>query len=173
MRVEWTTYASPIGPLTLVEGETGPLVVEFPGRAGDVRWAMRFQGAAPDVEWLESPCAATAAWLDAYFDGRPPPVPAPDYLRHRLDVSPAQMAVFKALRKIPVGETRSYGDLARATGQVPRQIGQLVGSNHLAIIIPCHRVVGQDGTLVGYGGGLERKRWLLDHELRCAGVVLR
>jgi O-6-methylguanine DNA methyltransferase len=83
------------------------------------------------------------------------------------------MAVFKALRKIPVGETRSYGDLARATGQVPRQIGQLVGSNHLAIIIPCHRVVGQDGTLVGYGGGLERKRWLLDHELRCAGVVLR
>jgi O-6-methylguanine DNA methyltransferase len=83
------------------------------------------------------------------------------------------VAVFKTLRKIPLGETRSYDDVARATGLHPRQIGWLVSANHLAILIPCHRVVGKDGGLVGYGGGLTRKRWLLDHELRSAGVVLR
>ena len=65
------------------------------------------------------------------------------------------------------------GDVARATRLHPRQIGWLVAANHLAILIPCHRVVGKDGALVGYGGGLARKRWLLDHELRTAGVVLR
>ena len=63
--------------------------------------------------------------------------------------------------------------LARAIRLHPRQIGWLVAANHLAILIPCHRVVGKDGTLVGYGGGLAKKRWLLDHELRAAGVVLR
>ncbi len=81
--------------------------------------------------------------------------------------------MFKTLRKIPLGETRSYDDIARATGLHPRQIGWLVSANHLAILIPCHRVVGKDGGLVGYGGGLAKKRWLLDHELRAAGVVLR
>ena len=73
----------------------------------------------------------------------------------------------------PLGETRSYDDIARATRLHPRQIGWLVAANHLAILIPCHRVVGKDGSLVGYGGGLAKKRWLLDHELRTAGVVLR
>ena len=84
-----------------------------------------------------------------------------------------QEAVWRELRKIPLGETRSYEDIARATRLHPRQIGWLVAANHLAILIPCHRVVGKDGSLVGYGGGLARKRWLLDHELRTAGVVLR
>src|SRR3954462_15197638 len=69
--------------------------------------------------------------------------------------------------------SRSYDDVARATRLHPRQIGWLVSANHLAILIPCHRVVGKDGGLVGYGGGIAKKRWLLDHELRAAGVVLR
>ena len=101
------------------------------------------------------------------------PFPFPDHLKRWFDLSPAQVAVFKTLRKIPLGETRSYEDVARATRLHPRQIGWLVAANHLAILIPCHRVVGKDGALVGYGGGLARKRWLLDHELRTAGVVLR
>jgi O-6-methylguanine DNA methyltransferase len=83
------------------------------------------------------------------------------------------MAVYRCLRKIRFGETRSYDDIARATGLHPRQIGWLVAGNHLAILIPCHRVIGKDGGLVGYGGGLAAKRWLLNHELRKAGVVLR
>ncbi len=98
--------------------------------------------------------------------------PFPTYLKRWFDLSPAQTAVFKTLRKIPLGETRSYDDVARATELHPRQIGWLVAANHLAILIPCHRVVGKDGGLVGYGGGLAQKRWLLDHELRAAGVVL-
>jgi len=61
---------------------------------------------------------------------------------------------------------------AHATGFHARQIGQLVGANKLAIVIPCHRVVGKRGGLVGYGGGLDRKRWLLDHEIRVSGVRL-
>ena len=65
--------------------------------------------------------------------------------------------MFKTLRKIPLGETRSYDDVARATRLHPRQIGWLVAANHLAILIPCHRVVGKDGALVGYGGGLARR----------------
>jgi len=85
----------------------------------------------------------------------------------------AGRAVLRTLRKIPLGETRSYDDLARITHLHPRQIGWLVAANHLAILVPCHRVVGKDGGLVGYGGGLAKKRWLLDHELRAAGVVLR
>jgi O-6-methylguanine DNA methyltransferase len=63
--------------------------------------------------------------------------------------------------------------VARQTGIHPRVVGQLVGSNHLSILVPCHRVVGKRGALVGYGGGVARKRWLLAHELRHAGVVLR
>ena len=113
------------------------------------------------------------AWLDRNYNNRELVPAYPEHLRRWFDLSPAQVGVFKTLRKIPLGETRSYDDVARATGLHPRQIGWLVSANHLAILIPCHRVVGKDGGLVGYGGGLTRKRWLLDHELRAAGVVLR
>jgi len=173
MHVEWTTYSSPIGALTLVECEAGPLVVEFPHRAASVKWAVRLRSAIPELHIGQGPCRSTAGWLDEYFAGSPRGVPFPEYLKRWFELSPAQMAVFKTLRKIPLGETRSYDDIARATRLHPRQIGWLVAANHLAVLIPCHRVVGKDGALVGYGGGLARKRWLLDHELRTAGVVLR
>jgi O-6-methylguanine DNA methyltransferase len=173
MRVEWTSYSSPIGPLTLVECEAGPLVIEYPSRAGDIKWAVRLRAAVPELHLEQGSCRTTSAWLDDYFAGTPRGVPYPDYLKRWFDLSPAQVAVIKALRKIPLGETRSYEDIARATRLHPRQIGWLVAANHLAILIPCHRVVGKDGSLVGYGGGLARKRWLLDHELRTAGVVLK
>jgi O-6-methylguanine DNA methyltransferase len=173
MHVEWTTYGSPVGGLTVVECESGPLVVEFPHRASSVKWAVRLRSAVPELHIGQGPCRATTAWLDDYFGGSAKPFPFPEHLKHWFDLSPAQVAVFKALRRIPLGETRSYEDIARATRLHPRQIGWLVAANHLAILIPCHRVVGKDGSLVGYGGGLARKRWLLDHELRAAGVVLR
>jgi O-6-methylguanine DNA methyltransferase len=173
MHVEWTTYGSPVGALTLVECEAGPLVVEFPHRATSVKWAVRLRSAIPELHIAQGPCRSTAAWLDEYFGGSPRPIPFPEHLKQWFDLSPAQVAVFKTLRRIPLGETRSYEDIARATRLHPRQIGWLVAANHLAILIPCHRVVGKDGSLVGYGGGLAKKRWLLDHELRTAGVVLR
>ena len=172
MHVEWTTYASPIGALTVVECEAGPLVVEFPHRAASVKWAVRLRSAIPELHIGQGPCRVTTTWLDEYFAGSARPLPcfpASKIRRASFGVN----AVSKTLRKIPLGETRSYEDIARATRLHPRQIGWLVAANHLAILIPCHRVVGKDGSLVGYGGGLAKKRWLLDHELRSAGVVLR
>ena len=173
MHVEWSTYGSPVGALTVVECEAGPLVVEFPHRAATVKWAVRLRSAIPELHIAQGPCRETTRWLDEYFAGSSPFLPFPEHLKRWFELYPAQVAVFKALRKIPLGETRSYEDIARATRLHPRQIGWLVSANHLAILIPCHRVVGKDGALVGYGGGLARKRWLLDHELRTAGVVLR
>jgi O-6-methylguanine DNA methyltransferase len=173
MRVEWTSYGSPVGVLTVVECEAGPLVIEYPNRAVTIKWAVRLRAAVPELHIAQGSCRITTSWLDEYFAGTPRPTPALDYLRRWFDLSPAQRAVFRSLRKIPLGETRSYDDIARATRLHPRQIGWLVAANHLAILIPCHRVVGKDGSLVGYGGGLAKKRWLLDHELRTGGVVLR
>ena len=173
MRVEWSSYSSPIGGLTIVECEAGPLVIEYPTRAVTIKWAVRLRAAVPELHIEQGSCRLTSAWLDDYFAGSPRALAYPDYLKRWFDLSPAQITVFKALRRIPLGETRSYDDVARATHLHPRQIGWLVAANHLAILIPCHRVVGKDGGLVGYGGGLAKKRWLLDHELRAAGVVLR
>ncbi len=143
MRVEWTSYSSPIGALTVVECEAGPLVIEFPHRARTIKWAVRLRAAVPELHIAQGSCRATTTWLDEYFVGSARPFPYPDHLKRWFDLSPAQMAVFKTLRKIPLGETRSYDDVARATGLHPRQIGWLVAANHLAILIPCHRVVGQ------------------------------
>jgi len=80
--------------------------------------------------------------------------------------TPFQRRVWNELRRIPTGSTVSYGDLARAIGAptAVRAVGAANGANPVAIVIPCHRVIGSDGQLTGYGGGLERKRWLLRHE---------
>jgi AraC family transcriptional regulator of adaptative response/methylated-DNA-[protein]-cysteine methyltransferase len=79
--------------------------------------------------------------------------------------------VWQALTTIPYGQTRSYGDLASALGRggAARALGRANGLNRMAIVVPCHRVVGADGALTGYGGGLWRKQWLLDHERRNVG----
>lgn len=78
-----------------------------------------------------------------------------------------QRAVWRQLRRIPCGETISYGDLARRIGRpaAMRAVGLANGSNPISIVVPCHRVIGSDGSLTGYGGGIQRKRWLLAHEL--------
>ena len=80
--------------------------------------------------------------------------------------TPFQQRAWSALREIPFGQTISYAELARRTGDVRavRAVGAANGRNPIPIIVPCHRVIGADGSLVGFGGGLERKRWLLEHE---------
>lgn len=173
MRLESATYESPIGPLTLLECAEGPLLVEYPGRSGRLRWKIEFRAAVPAIAVEEGGCRRATAWLDGYFAGRPRPFPFPRYLLRWFDLSAAQVLVFRALRRIPFGEAWSYADVARLTRMHPRVVGQLVGSNPLSILIPCHRVVGKNGALVGYGGGIQKKRWLLAHETRHAGVVLR
>src|SRR5262249_9271416 len=85
--------------------------------------------------------------------------------------TPFQREVWKALRTIPAGTTRSYGELAARIGRAgaSRAVGAANGANPIPIVVPCHRVIGADGSLTGFGGGLENKKWLLAHEARFAG----
>ena len=103
--------------------------------------------------------------LDRYFAGE---VAAIDALAVEPRGTPFQRAVWRALREIPAGETSSYGALARRLGRpdAARAVGAANGANPLSVVVPCHRLVGAGGALTGYGGGLARKAWLLDHEGR-------
>jgi methylated-DNA-[protein]-cysteine S-methyltransferase len=109
--------------------------------------------------------------LKDYFDGD-------IFVIDTLDVafagSPFQNKVWNALRRIPAGTTTSYGALAKkiAKPAAVRAVGLANGQNPVGLIVPCHRVIGSDGSLTGYGGGLPRKRWLLEHEARHAGTDL-
>ena len=101
--------------------------------------------------------------LDNYFDGD---LMALDHLEVGIGGTEFQRKVWSALRSIPCGETISYGRLAERVGRptASRAVGLANGANPVAIVVPCHRVIGANGALTGYGGGVSRKRWLLDHE---------
>jgi len=117
------------------------------------------------------PFRDTARQLDEYFRG--------DLRRFDLPLDLAgtsfELAVWRALREIPYGRTISYGELARRIGRAgaARAVGAANGRNPISIVIPCHRVVGANGALTGYGGGIDRKRALLDHEARVSGPPFR
>jgi methylated-DNA-[protein]-cysteine S-methyltransferase len=110
----------------------------------------------------ESPTKARAA-VKAYFAGD---LAALDGLEVATAGTAFQRAVWAALRRIPVGKTVSYGEIAAQIGKpkAVRAVGLANGSNPVGVVVPCHRVIGADGSLTGYGGGLPRKRWLLEHE---------
>jgi O-6-methylguanine DNA methyltransferase len=101
--------------------------------------------------------------LEAYFDGD---LGAIDTLPVETGGTELQRSVWAALRAIPAGETRSYGALAAqiARPTAARAVGHANGANPVGVVVPCHRVIGADGSLTGYAGGIERKRWLLAHE---------
>ena len=152
--------ASPIGPLTLVAADgslTGLYLDSQRHRPG-----AEVLGAAarPAAE----PFAAAASQLAAYFAG----VLTEFELPLAPSGTPFHRRVWAALQQIPYGETWSYGKLAAAIGNpaAVRAVGLANGRNPIALIIPCHRVIGSDGSLTGYGGGLDRKRYLLDLETR-------
>ena len=106
-------------------------------------------------------------WLTKYFDDG---TPDPQLLALDMRGAPFELRVWNALLQIPSGETVSYGDVARRLGApgASRAVGMANGANPIALIVPCHRVIGSNGTLTGYGGGLDRKRWLLAHESKLA-----
>ena len=110
---------------------------------------------------------AVRAAVEAYFGGD---ASALDELKVRTNGTEFQKSVWAALRAIPHGETRTYGQLAAAIGKpkAVRAAGLANGQNPVALIVPCHRVIGANGTLTGYAGGLERKQWLLAHEKKAA-----
>jgi methylated-DNA-[protein]-cysteine S-methyltransferase len=158
---------SPIGPLTLI-AEGGRL-------AGVHMEVMRYEqdaaalGAAVASE-SEPVLAAAADQLRAYFRGELTSFELP----LTLEGTTFQQAVWAGLQGIPYGETISYGELARRIGQpsASRAVGLANGRNPVSIIVPCHRVIGADGSLTGYGGGMERKRFLLGLEQRVSGQTL-
>jgi methylated-DNA-[protein]-cysteine S-methyltransferase len=150
-----TTVPSPIGPLTLA-GRDGALTAV---RMQDQRHAS---GASPGWVRDDDRLAEVGEQLRTYFAGERTAFD----VDIRFEGTPFQVAVWSALRDIPYGATISYAELARRVGRPGafRAVGQANGRNPVAIVVPCHRVVAADGTMGGYGGGLDRKRWLLDHE---------
>jgi methylated-DNA-[protein]-cysteine S-methyltransferase len=151
----YTCFDSPLGPL-LVAGRNGELMhIGLPEGRSAVRPAPTWQ--REDDAWREA-----KRQLAAYFAG----TLTTFELALRPEGTPFQQQVWRALRDIPYGETRSYGQLAAAIGRptAVRAVGRANGCNPLPIVIPCHRVIGSNGTLTGYGGGLAAKQWLLDLE---------
>jgi methylated-DNA-[protein]-cysteine S-methyltransferase len=149
---------SPIGPLTALRDDGALVGVLFddPDHPPDPAALGRRDGAA---------FADVAAQLGEYFAGDRTSFD----LELRVTVGDAfRRAVWEQMTLIPYGETRSYGDLARALGDrtLAQAVGAACGRNPLPVVVPCHRVVGADGSLVGFGGGLPRKRFLLDLEQR-------
>jgi methylated-DNA-[protein]-cysteine S-methyltransferase len=148
-------YQSPLGLLAVSASAAAILAVEYAAQAG--------------AEVLRLPACLTECLdqLDQYFQGR--------RQEFALALAPAgtsfQRSVWDELQRIPYGATLSYRELATAVGNpaATRAAGRANGRNRINIIIPCHRVIGADGSLTGYGGGLWRKEWLLDHERRMAG----
>lgn len=150
------TIDTPLGPMFAQAGDKGLVKLEFVDEAQPDE--PRAPARGPEPEHL----AQTAEQLAEYFAGARRQFTVPLDLRG----TAFQRRVWRSLMTIPFGQTRSYCDLAHALGDAnaARAVGQANGRNPVAVIVPCHRVIAADGTLGGYGGGIERKRWLLGHE---------
>lgn len=161
--------ATPTGEVLLITDAEGAVrALDFAGyEARMMRLLARHWPGATLVEG-RAPATVRAA-VEAWFNGD---LTALDGLEVRTNGTEFQRSVWAALRAIPHGETRTYGQLAAAIGRpkAVRAAGLANGQNPVAVIVPCHRVIGANGTLTGYAGGLERKQWLLAHESRAAGV---
>ena len=156
-----TVYPSPLGGITLFSDGEALTGLYFDGQ--------RTCPAADASQRDDLPVfVLTKAWLDLYFAGARPLFLPP----LQPDGTVFQLRVWDALTSIPYGETLTYGALASALGSSPRAVGQAVGKNPISLLIPCHRVVGADGSLTGYAGGADRKAYLLRLEREGAAAVV-
>jgi O-6-methylguanine DNA methyltransferase len=163
MHLRLEQYASPLATILLVSDEDGALrALDFADHELRMRRLLRAHYGDYVLE-MGAPPASVVRALDAYFEGD---LGALDGVRIATGGTSFQRAVWQALRAIEPGTTRSYGQVATSLGRssASRAVGAANGANPIAIVVPCHRVVGANGTLTGYGGGLPRKQWLLDHE---------
>jgi len=154
----YRTVSTPLGPFTLAADESCLVLAEF-GECSDNETKLSVK----PVQSEKLPVLELgAAEIAKYFAGSLQEFTVP----YRLDTTPFRRKVWTELGKIPYGQTISYQTLACRIGnsKACRAVGQANHFNPLSIIVPCHRVIGQDGRLVGYGGGLDKKRWLLDWE---------
>jgi methylated-DNA-[protein]-cysteine S-methyltransferase len=159
---------SPLGPLLVAATDHGLLRVSFDG-GGDPHESLAQIARLAGPRVLRAPRAVDAARLelDEYFAGRRRAFDLPVDLRGQ---APFAVAVLGELAKVPYGHTRTYGELAERAGspKAARAVGMVMNRNPVPIVLPCHRIVGSTGSLVGYGGGLERKEQLL----RLEGAML-
>ena len=155
----WTNIASPIGPL-------------LAAREGEAIIELRFAPADPEDGWTRDDAAFDdlRRALANYFEGKQTTFDLPLDPRG----TEFQKSVWRALTEIPFGATATYREIAHRIGKpdAVRAVGAANGANPIPIVIPCHRVIGSNGSLTGFGGGLPVKRWLLDHEARVAGARL-
>ncbi|HZM14832.1 MAG TPA: methylated-DNA--[protein]-cysteine S-methyltransferase [Candidatus Krumholzibacteria bacterium] len=167
MQTRSTELDSPIGKLRLLARGDTLCALEFVDRRGGGALPKSAQRAAPRTASAATPLLAAShpvvRRLRAYFDGD---IKALDDIVVEADGTEFQRRVWQVLRQVKPGAVISYGDLARRAGSpgAARAAGAACGSNPIAVVIPCHRAVGANGSLTGYGGGMERKRWLLRHE---------
>lgn len=163
---------TPLGTLFVGGSEAGLHRIEWvDGPREQARAVAQVELAAGVPAHRDRDLAMTAVYaLRRYFEGRTTPLREARTGTFALRLAPRgsafQQAVWRALLDIAPGETASYGEVAAAAGRpgAARAVGQAVGSNPLSIVVPCHRVIGADGSLTGFGGGLHRKVWLLQHE---------
>jgi len=163
-----TTMSSPIGTLTIVANEHAIVAIDWDGESGHE--VMLGAAEIRDVAATDHAALAVAVeQLAEYFDGRRTEFDIP------LDASGTefQHQAWDALVRIPFGETVSYGEQAVMLGDKnkARAVGAANGRNPIPIVVPCHRVVGSNGHLTGFAGGLEAKAWLLDHEFKVRAAV--
>lgn len=155
---------TPVGPVTLVATDHAVVGVYFAEHKRRPDLGAVPQGDAGGANAANSALDAAAVAFADYFAGKAPGVNLPATAQG----TDFQRQVWAALRDIPAGETRTYAQIADAIGRptAVRAVAQAIGANPLSIAVPCHRVVGSDGSITGYAGGVDRKRWLLDHERR-------
>jgi methylated-DNA-[protein]-cysteine S-methyltransferase len=154
---------TPIGVALIVSDEDGVLrALDWEDYAPRMKELLRLQYGAVVLKEARAPRDLRTA-LTGYFKGD---IDRLNQIEWRVAGTPFQQKVWKALPKIPAGTTMSYGTLAAKIGlpRAVRAVGHANGSNPISVVVPCHRLIGANGSLVKYGGGLERKRWLLQHE---------
>ncbi len=154
---------TPIGVALLVVDKDGVLrALDWEDYEPRMRELLRLQCGAVELKQAKAPAAMKAS-LSAYFKGD---LDRLGEISWRVGGTPFQRQVWNALPKIPAGSMLSYGALAAKLGvpRATRAVGHANGSNPISVVVPCHRLVGANGSLVKYGGGLDRKRWLLRHE---------
>ena len=161
--IQTATVRSPVGELALYARDNALVGLIFEDHADRLQAYLKGRF-GDEIEYVRArDPAGAASRLRRYLDGE---LDALDDIAVDLGGTPFQARVWAALRQIPVGATWSYADLARKIGSpaAVRAVGAANGQNPVSLVVPCHRVIASDGALCGYGGGIERKRWLLTHE---------
>lgn len=162
--IEIAVVHTPIDALTLAARDGRLCILHFGAREAPVRATLQRWYLGEAIERRRDPGGVATA-LAKYFSGQ---LDVLDTIEVEMNGTPFQQRVWQTLRTVHAGHTASYSEIARTIGApaAVRAVGAANGANPIAVVVPCHRIIGSNGTLTGYGGGLRRKEWLLRHEGR-------